>query len=204
MSVLVFHFVYVKCLLFFFLSNIILLSASYSFQNRDNGRRADHATPVYPQKLLLTSPTSSGRSVGTLRSLIQATECSVLLFPIHLSILSPLSSFPFLHPPSLSSYFSQYLFLFFTSFCLFLPFLPLSLFIFVFSLRRSSLSPHPSYSVLSLHYLSVTLLPLRLHGPWCLLNYSTTSESICNCSKLNFAGEKLSTVPVNYLILGAT
>jgi hypothetical protein len=27
-------------------------------------RRADHATPLYPQKLTLTSPTSGGRSVG--------------------------------------------------------------------------------------------------------------------------------------------
>jgi hypothetical protein len=27
-------------------------------------RRADHARPLYPQKLALTSPTSDGRSVG--------------------------------------------------------------------------------------------------------------------------------------------
>jgi hypothetical protein len=46
-------------------------------------------------------------------------------------------------------------------------------------------------------------LATLLHSPWCLFNYSITSESICNCSKLNFAGETLSTVPVNYLILRA-
>jgi hypothetical protein len=37
-------------------------------------RRADHATPLYPQKLALTSLTSAGRSVGTVRSRTQATE----------------------------------------------------------------------------------------------------------------------------------
>jgi hypothetical protein len=37
-------------------------------------RRADYATPLYPQKLLLTSPTSGGRSVGIVRSRTQATE----------------------------------------------------------------------------------------------------------------------------------
>jgi hypothetical protein len=37
-------------------------------------RRADHATPLYPQKLALTSLTSGSRSVGTVRSRTQATE----------------------------------------------------------------------------------------------------------------------------------
>jgi hypothetical protein len=37
-------------------------------------RRADHATPLYPQKLELTSPTSGGRSVGVVRSRTKATE----------------------------------------------------------------------------------------------------------------------------------
>jgi hypothetical protein len=36
--------------------------------------RAYHAISLYPRKLLLTSPTSGGRSVGTVRSRIQATE----------------------------------------------------------------------------------------------------------------------------------
>ena len=31
-------------------------------------RCADHATPLYPQKLALTSPTGGGRSVGIVRS----------------------------------------------------------------------------------------------------------------------------------------
>ena len=37
-------------------------------------RRADHATPLYPQKLALTSPTGGGRSVGIVRSRTKATE----------------------------------------------------------------------------------------------------------------------------------
>jgi hypothetical protein len=36
--------------------------------------RADHATPLYPQKLALTSPTSGSRSVGLVRSRTKATE----------------------------------------------------------------------------------------------------------------------------------
>ena len=37
-------------------------------------RCADHVTPVYPQKLALTSPTGSGCSVGIVRSRTKATE----------------------------------------------------------------------------------------------------------------------------------
>jgi hypothetical protein len=37
-------------------------------------RRTDHATPLYPQKLALTSPTSGGRSVGIVGSQTKATE----------------------------------------------------------------------------------------------------------------------------------
>jgi hypothetical protein len=37
-------------------------------------RCADHVTPLYPQKLALTSPTGGGRSVGIGRSRTQATE----------------------------------------------------------------------------------------------------------------------------------
>jgi hypothetical protein len=37
-------------------------------------RRTDHATPLYPQKLALTSPTSGGRSVGIVRSRTKVTE----------------------------------------------------------------------------------------------------------------------------------
>ena len=37
-------------------------------------RCADHVTPLYPQKLALTSPTGGGRSVGIVRVRIKATE----------------------------------------------------------------------------------------------------------------------------------
>ena len=37
-------------------------------------RCADHVTPLYPQKLALTSPTGGGRSVGIVCSRTKATE----------------------------------------------------------------------------------------------------------------------------------
>ena len=37
-------------------------------------RCADHVTPLYPQKLALTSPTGGGRSVGIVRARTKATE----------------------------------------------------------------------------------------------------------------------------------
>jgi len=37
-------------------------------------RYADHVTPLYPQKLALTSPTGGGRSVGIVRVRTKATE----------------------------------------------------------------------------------------------------------------------------------
>ena len=40
-------------------------------------RCADHVTPLYPQKLALTSPTGGGRSVGIVRSRTKATEFKV-------------------------------------------------------------------------------------------------------------------------------
>ena len=36
-------------------------------------RCADHVTPLYPQKLALTSPTGGGRSVGLVLSRTKAT-----------------------------------------------------------------------------------------------------------------------------------
>jgi hypothetical protein len=42
-------------------------------------RCADHVTPLYPQKLALTSPTSGGRSVGIVRPRTKATEFSLVL-----------------------------------------------------------------------------------------------------------------------------
>ena len=41
-------------------------------------RCADHVTPLYPQKLALTSPTGGGRSVGTVCVRTKATEFSSL------------------------------------------------------------------------------------------------------------------------------
>jgi hypothetical protein len=40
---------------------------------------ADYATPLYPHKLALTSPTSDGRSVGIVRSRTRAAEFVCLL-----------------------------------------------------------------------------------------------------------------------------
>jgi len=42
-------------------------------------RCADHVTPLYPQKLALTSPTDGGRSVGIVRVRTKATEFSLVL-----------------------------------------------------------------------------------------------------------------------------
>ena len=39
-------------------------------------RCADHVTPLYPQKLALTSPTGGGRSVGIVRVRNKTTEFS--------------------------------------------------------------------------------------------------------------------------------
>ena len=48
-------------------------------------RCADHGTPLYPQKLALTSPTGGGRSVGIVRVRTKATEFSfniLCFFPL--------------------------------------------------------------------------------------------------------------------------
>jgi hypothetical protein len=50
-------------------------AAVYKTQNTAVGiRRADHATPLNPQTLTLTSPTRVGRSAGVVRSQTQAEE----------------------------------------------------------------------------------------------------------------------------------
>ena len=41
-------------------------------------RCADHVTPLYAQKLVLTSPTGGGRSVGIVRVQTEATEFSLV------------------------------------------------------------------------------------------------------------------------------
>ena len=51
-------------------------------------RCADHVTPLYPQKLALTSPTGGGRSVGIVRSRTKATEfviqfCTILMWVLY-------------------------------------------------------------------------------------------------------------------------
>jgi hypothetical protein len=49
--------------------------------------RADYATLLYPQKLTLTSPTISGRSVGIVYSRTQATEFVFLCLFEELSLV---------------------------------------------------------------------------------------------------------------------
>jgi hypothetical protein len=52
------------------------------YENREFGRRDPSClpcNPFYPQKLVLTSPTSSGRSVGIVLSRTKATELLVVL-----------------------------------------------------------------------------------------------------------------------------
>jgi hypothetical protein len=60
-------------------------SSGFGRDNRHYGRRDLLCSPrdiLYPQKLVLTSPTSSDRSVGIIRSRTQATKllCSVHSF----------------------------------------------------------------------------------------------------------------------------
>jgi hypothetical protein len=45
-------------------------------------RCADHVTPLYPQKLALTSLTGGGRSVGIVRSRTKAMEFSFLVYVV--------------------------------------------------------------------------------------------------------------------------
>ena len=46
-------------------------------------RCADHVTPLYQQKLALTSPTGGGRSVGIVHVRTKATEFSLVVLYIH-------------------------------------------------------------------------------------------------------------------------
>jgi hypothetical protein len=48
-------------------------SSESGLENREYGHR-DPSSTLYPQKLALTSPTSSGRSVGIVRPRTQAKE----------------------------------------------------------------------------------------------------------------------------------
>ena len=49
-------------------------------------RCADHVTPLYPQKLALTSPTGGGRSVGTVHVRTKAKEFVFCLFCVRIAI----------------------------------------------------------------------------------------------------------------------
>ena len=48
---------------------------------------ADHVTPLYPQKLALTSPTGGGRSVDIVRSRTKATELVSIYFCVLFTML---------------------------------------------------------------------------------------------------------------------
>jgi hypothetical protein len=53
----------------------------YKAENTAVGiRHADHMALLYPQKLVLTSPASDGRAVGTVRSKTQAKEFSLVWY----------------------------------------------------------------------------------------------------------------------------
>jgi hypothetical protein len=57
-------------------------SSGSDLENREYGRRDPSRRPpgtLYPQQLALTSPTSGGRSVGTVYSRTQAMEFSFLV-----------------------------------------------------------------------------------------------------------------------------
>ena len=53
-------------------------------------RYADHMTPLYPQKLALTSPTGGGCSVGIVRSRTKATEFSFSFIGFSSSLMDQL------------------------------------------------------------------------------------------------------------------
>jgi len=52
-------------------------------------RCADHVTPLYPQKLALTLPTSGSRSVGIVRVRTKATEFSFMCYIWYASMKPP-------------------------------------------------------------------------------------------------------------------
>jgi hypothetical protein len=58
---------------FYVCIHIIIRSRKPKLMSYGN-RRSDHATPFYPQKLTVTSPTICGRSVGITHSRNKATE----------------------------------------------------------------------------------------------------------------------------------
>ena len=61
-------------------------------------RCADHVTPLYSQKLALTSPTGGGRSVGIVRLRTKATELSDVGYNIRLMLLKATLASHFITP----------------------------------------------------------------------------------------------------------
>ena len=51
-------------------------------------RCSDHVTPLYPQKLALTSPTGGGRSVGIVRVRTKATQFSLVLVVVVVAVMA--------------------------------------------------------------------------------------------------------------------
>jgi hypothetical protein len=71
-------------------------SSGFGLESREYGSRDSTRWPggtLYPQTLALTSPTSGGRSVGIVRSQIQATEFSFSFWYIYIFRLIILHSF---------------------------------------------------------------------------------------------------------------
>jgi hypothetical protein len=59
------------------LEEVVVVPVKKSENTAVEIRHAGHLTPLYPQKLALTSPTSGGLSVGIVRSRTKATEFSL-------------------------------------------------------------------------------------------------------------------------------
>ena len=51
-------------------------------------RCADNVTPLYPQKLAVTSPTGGGRSVGVVLSRTKATEFIFIFYVLFFAVLT--------------------------------------------------------------------------------------------------------------------
>ena len=56
-------------------------------------RCADHVTPLYPQKLALTSPTGGGRSVGIVHVRTKATEFRVYVTATEFTVYTKVEAY---------------------------------------------------------------------------------------------------------------
>ena len=78
-----FYFFNLPTLQLFFVIKNIWGGVASPLKTAVGNRYADHVTPLYPQKLALTSPTGGGRSVGIVSSRTNATEvCFLVAFPL--------------------------------------------------------------------------------------------------------------------------